>query len=196
MSLSDKYSNSTDDELITVFSQTGDNQCVGVLYERYGHLVLGLCIKYLKNKDEAQDAVIQIFTNLLNDLKKHKISHFKSWLYVYSKNFCLMELRKRQSTLKKELELQENVYLFMDIPNAEHLKEKEKQIGLLEFAIEQLNSEQKTCIILFYLQNKSYVEIMEITGYSNNDVKSYIQNGKRNLKIKMEALINEQAQGE
>lgn len=195
MIFNEKYSNYSDDEIINLYLATGDNSFVGILYQRYGHLVLGLCIKYLKNKDEAQDSVIQIFSKLLNDLKKHKIEFFKSWLYVYSKNFCLMELRKRQSNLKKELELQENAHLFMDTPTEEHLKEKEKQLLIMETAIALLNKEQKTCIELFYLENKSYTEIMELTGYSNNDVKSYIQNGKRNLKIKMEALINEQPQG-
>lgn len=195
MVFNDKYNHFGDKELITLFSETGDTKLVGILYQRYGHLVLGLCIKYLKNKDEAQDSVIQIFANLIKDLKKHKIEYFKSWLYVYSKNFCLMELRKRQSNLKKELELIENVHLFMDIPDVEHLKEREKQIVMMETAIELLNAEQKICIDLFYLKNKSYIEITEITGYSNNDVKSYIQNGKRNLKLKMEALINEQPGG-
>jgi RNA polymerase sigma-70 factor (ECF subfamily) len=155
--------------------------------------VFGLSLKYLKNKDEALDAVIQIFANLMKDLKKYKIEYFKSWLYVYSKNFCLMELRKRQSLLKKELELRDNVHLIMDFSNPEHLQEKEKQISLLEKAIELLNSEQKRCIDLFYLQNKSYIEIVEITGFSNNDVKSHIQNGKRNLKLKMQTLTNEQS---
>jgi len=187
-----KYNNYSDLDLINNYLQKNDNFFVGVLYERYGHLVLGLSIKYLKNKDEAQDAVIQIFSNLLNDLKKHKIQYFKSWLYVYSKNFCLMELRKRQSMLKKELELKENVHLVMDFSNPDHLNEKEVQIAIMEQAIEQLNSEQKTCIELFYLKNKSYVDIEEITGFTNNEVKSYIQNGKRNLKLKMEVLINEQ----
>lgn len=195
MVFNDKYTNYTDNELVNIFSETGDNRFVGILYQRYGHLVLGLSIKYLKNKDEAQDAVIQIFANLIKDLKKHKIEYFKSWLYVYSKNFCLMELRKRQSTLKKELELRDNPHLVMDISDPEHLKEKEKQITTMETAIGLLNKEQKICIELFYLQNKSYIEIMDMTGYSNNDVKSYIQNGKRNLKLKMEALINEQPQG-
>ena len=187
-----KYNNYSDQDLINNYLQKNDNFFVGLLYERYGHLVLGLSIKYLKNKDEAQDAVIQIFSNLLNDLKKHKIQYFKSWLYVYSKNFCLMELRKRQSMLKKELELKENVHLVMDFSNPDHLNEKEVQIAIMEQAIEQLNSEQKTCIELFYLKNKSYVDIEEITGFTNNEVKSYIQNGKRNLKLKMEVLINEQ----
>ena len=192
MAINPKYANYTDNDLINDYVQKNDNFFVGILYERYGHLVLGLSIKYLKNKDEAQDAVIQIFTNLLSDLKKHKIQYFKSWLYVYSKNFCLMELRKRQSLLKKELQLKENVHLVMDFSSDEHLKEKEAQIVIMEQAIELLNNEQKTCIELFYLKNKSYVEIEELTGFTNNEVKSYIQNGKRNLKLKMEVLINEQ----
>jgi RNA polymerase sigma factor (sigma-70 family) len=103
-----------------------------------------------------------------------------------------MELRKRQRELKKELELRENVHLVMDFSNPEHLQEKENQIVIMEKAIDLLSAEQKQCIELFYLKNKSYNEIIVITGYSNNEVKSHIQNGKRNLKIKMEALINEQ----
>lgn len=191
LSPNNKYSSYSDNDLINVFLEKDDNNIVGILYERYGHLVLGLCIKYLKNKDEAQDAVIQIFTGLMKDLKKHKIEFFKSWLYVYSKNFCLMELRKRQSMLKKELELKENVHLIMDFSNPEHLNEKEKQIVIMEKAMELLNIEQKKCIDLFYLKNKSYIEIVDITGYTANEVKSHIQNGKRNLKLKMEILINE-----
>ncbi|MBA2612007.1 MAG: sigma-70 family RNA polymerase sigma factor [Bacteroidetes bacterium] len=191
MSSTNKYSSYSDNDLINTFLEKDDNNIVGILYERYGHLVLGLCIKYLKNKDEAQDAVIQIFTGLMKDLKKHKIEFFKSWLYVYSKNFCLMELRKRQSMLKKELELKENVHLIMDFSNPEHLNEKEKQIVIMEKAIELLNVEQKKCIDLFYLKNKSYIEIVDMTGYTANEVKSHIQNGKRNLKLKMEILINE-----
>jgi RNA polymerase sigma-70 factor (ECF subfamily) len=103
-----------------------------------------------------------------------------------------MELRKRQRELKRELELKENVHLIMDFSNAEHLQEKENQIVTMEKAIDLLNIEQKQCIVLFYLRNKSYNEIIEMTGYSTNEVKSHIQNGKRNLKLKMEALINGQ----
>ena len=103
-----------------------------------------------------------------------------------------MELRKRQSTLKKELELKDNVHFIMDLSDPEHLKEKEKQIILMEEAILLLNEGQRVCIELFYLKNRSYNEIVAATGYSANDVKSYIQNGKRNLKLKMESLMNEQ----
>lgn len=187
------YSRLSDKELINIFLEKSDNEIIGVFFERYSHLVLGLCLKYLKNKDEAQDAVIQIFSGLLTDLKKYKIDFFKSWLYVYSKNFCLMELRKKQSALKRELELKENVHLIMDYSNSEHLIIKEKQITLLQTAINSLNSQQKTCIELFFMENKSYTEIEKITKYSANEVKSHIQNGKRNLKLKMEILINQNA---
>lgn len=183
--LANKYKAFSDSELIENYVKNNNNVFVGELYNRYSHLVLGLGIKYLKNKDDASDAVIQIFSNLLTDLKKHKITYFKSWLYVYSKNYCLMQLRKRQSELKKELELRENAILIMDFSNPEHLKEKEAQVNKLEMAINQLNPDQKKCIELFYLQNKSYQEIELITGLTNNEVKSHIQNGKRNLKIKL-----------
>jgi RNA polymerase sigma-70 factor (ECF subfamily) len=187
----EKYNALTDDEILSLYSQSGDNAFIGILYNRYGHLVLGLCLKYLKNKMEAEDSVIQIFTGLISDLRKHRVQHFKSWLYVYSKNHCLMELRKRQATLKKELELQDNVHFFVDFPDPQHLKEKETQMVRLEEAIGELCDEQKTCITLFYLEKRSYNEIAAISGFSAGDVKSHIQNGKRNLKIKLERISNE-----
>ncbi|MBP9070131.1 MAG: sigma-70 family RNA polymerase sigma factor [Bacteroidia bacterium] len=188
-----KYKDHSDSQLINNFLESGDNVFVGELYKRYGHLVLGLCIKYLKDKDEAEDAVMTIFGQLLNDLKKHKVEYFKSWLYTYSKNYCLMQLRKKQNQLKKELDVKENEIFLMDYNNIEHLNEKEQQISLMQSALSELNKEQKECLELFYLSNKSYTEIVTITGYNNNEVKSHIQNGKRNLKIKMEALQNGQA---
>jgi RNA polymerase sigma factor (sigma-70 family) len=188
-----KYKDHSDAQLINKFLESGDNVFVGELYKRYGHLVLGLCIKYLKDKDEAEDAVMTIFGQLLNDLKKHKVEYFKSWLYTYSKNHCLMQLRKKQNQLKKELDVKENEIFLMDYNNIEHLNEKEQQIALMQSALNELNKEQKMCLELFYLNNKSYTEIVTITGYNNNEVKSHIQNGKRNLKIKMDALQNGQA---
>src|SRR5262245_1988450 len=137
------YEHNTDAEIIAFLKQTGDSYFTGLLYKRYGHLVLGLCFKYLRNRMEAEDAVMNIFARLPSDLAKYKVEHFKSWLYVYSKNHCLMELRKRQSTLKKELELKDDTVLLMDFSDGSHLKEREEQIQLLEQAIEDLNEEQK-----------------------------------------------------
>jgi RNA polymerase sigma factor (sigma-70 family) len=187
------YKDYSDNELLNIFLKNGDKSIIGELYNRYGHLVLGLCIKYLEDKEEAQDAVMEIFGNLMSDLKKHKVSYFKSWLYTYSKNFCLMQIRKRQSKLRKEAEIKENEIFLMDYNSMEHLNEKETQLLLMQETLKELNTEQRKCLELFYIHTKSYTEITELTGYTNNEVKSHIQNGKRNLKIKMEAKLNEQS---
>lgn len=189
MIYNDKYNHFSDNELITEYKATKNNVFVGILYKRYSHLVLGLSLKYLKDVDEAKDAVMQIFEKLLTDLLKHNIEYFKSWLYTLSKNHCLIILRTKQSRLKKEIDLQVNADFFMETENGLHLnttEEKEKQYTLLEKAIDELNEDQKKCIELFYLKEKSYNQIVDLTGYSLNEVKSFIQNGKRNLKIKLE----------
>lgn len=195
MIYNEKYNQYSDLELIAEYKNTENKLFVGILYKRYSHLVLGLSLKYLKNEDEAKDAVMQIFEKLFKDLLKHQIEFFKSWLYTYSKNFCLMIIRTRQSKLKKEIELENNADLFMETESGLHLNkadEKEKQFVALENAINDLKDEQKKCIDLFYLKEKSYVEIAEITGFSINEVKSYIQNGKRNLKIKLENTVGKE----
>lgn len=162
---------------------------VGILYKRFSHLVLGLSIKYLKDEDDAKDAVMHIFEKLITDLLKHDVQYFKSWLYTFSKNYCLMIIRTRQNRLKKEADLKVNASLFMETETKLHQTiqaDKEKEYVNLEKAISELNEEQKKCIDLFYLKEKSYQQISDITNYTLNEVKSYVQNGKRNLKIKLE----------
>jgi RNA polymerase sigma factor (sigma-70 family) len=184
----EKYNSLDDKDLLLEFRKTNNNAAVGILYKRYSHLVFGLCMKYLKSQEDAEDMVIHIFTKLFDDLQKHEIEYFKSWLYTYSKNHCLMHLRSFRSKLEKDLAYQENVKTLMESPDEMHLNngEREKQLQILESAIENLSKEQKICIRMFYLSNKSYQEISEATGYSVNNVKSFIQNGKRNLKIRLE----------
>jgi len=174
----------TDNELIKQYKKAGDNSLVGELYKRYSHLVYGVCLKYLKNEEESKDAVLQIFENLLSDLKKHDISNFKSWLHSVSRNHCLMFLRKQQTKLKRVNEY-EAVYQHEEsfsAPFAVHEKEeKEIMLTKLEEAMTGLKEEQRLCIQLFFLEEKCYHEVAEITGYHIKKVKSYIQNGKRNL---------------
>ena len=185
----EKYNHSSDIELITEYKNTRNNVFVGILYKRYSHLVLGLSLKYLKDVDEAKDAVMQIFEKLLSDLLKHNIEYFKSWLYTLSKNHCLMILRTKQTKLRKEMDLQIHADSFMETENDLHQNkaaEREIQYTSLEKAIAELNEDQKKCIELFYLKEMSYNQIVDMTGYNLNEVKSFIQNGKRNLKIKLE----------
>ena len=182
------YSQHSDLELISSYKETADKEIIGFLFEKYTHLVFGVCMKYLKDEDEAKDAVMQIFEKLITDLKKHEINQFKGWLHSVSKNYCLMQLRSDKNRAGKEQELKKEFKSFVESGFEVHLTDvpdKEKQLTLLEEAIKTLKEDQKLCIELFYLREKSYHEIVELTGYSLNNVKSHIQNGKRNIKIHM-----------
>ncbi|HWY38767.1 MAG TPA: sigma-70 family RNA polymerase sigma factor, partial [Bacteroidia bacterium] len=179
-------------ELLALYRQTRDKEHVGVLYKRYAHLVFGLCMKYFKDEDQAADAVTNIFTKLFDDLLKHKVEYFKSWLYTYSKNHCLMTLRSAKSNLRKSLEYSANFKVVMENSEEMHqnANKREQEYALLEQALTALSDEQRVCVELFYLKDKSYAQITEITGHDLNKVKSHIQNGKRNLKIMLEQNNN------
>ncbi|HTM92123.1 MAG TPA: sigma-70 family RNA polymerase sigma factor [Flavisolibacter sp.] len=175
----------TDADLVQAYKQSGDTNLVGELYQRYMELVYGVCLKYLKNPDNAQDSVIFIFEELVVKLQKHEVDNFKGWLHTLSKNHCLMRLRseKKQTFVNFDVELmqsEENVHLNGEL-------EKEENFKKLDYCLGQLQSEQKKAIELFYLQGKCYNEIAEMTGIEWNQVRSFIQNGRRNLKICMES---------
>lgn len=178
------YKNQTDEELISLYKKTDDLAIVGVLYDRYTALTFGVCLKYLKDREESRDAVMQIFEKLIVSLKSHEINVFKGWLYVTARNHCLMQLRARKGKTFEEL----SPSLMESGSNGhhDHGAETEMNLSRLEKCMDTLAHEQKQCVRLFYLQQKCYKEITETTGYDLNKVKSYIQNGKRNLKICME----------
>lgn len=140
-------------------------------------------MKYLKDEDNSKDAVMQIFEKLLSDLRRHEVQHFKSWLHTVARNYCLMQLRKKnpETPLDDNLVVEKEHFL-----HREEGHELEERLTLMEEAITQLNEQQKLCVELFYLKEKCYQEISDQTGYTMNEVKSFIQNGKRNLKIYME----------
>lgn len=186
-------SQKADDELVREYKSTGNSSVVGELYKRYAHLVFGVCLKYLKEENAAQDMVMEVFEKLLNDLRNHDVQNFKSWLYMVAKNQCLMLLRKQKG--KESVELKTDRGEDEDDEAVEneligHLDDvdlKETQLQHLEEGLTTLNDEQRRCLELFYLQHKTYVEVAEITGFDMKQVKSYIQNGKRNLKIYLES---------
>ena len=176
----------TDAQLIDAYISEDNTDYFGLLFERYTHLVFGVCMKYLKNTCDAEDAVMGIFEKLMTDLKKHEVRDFKNWLYRVAKNHCLMILRKRKVKDKAEGELmQDKQQEFMEIVFEGHLPNEEKDVESilisLHDALNTLREEQKRCLELMYFENKTYQEISLLTGYSLKQVKSYIQNGKRNL---------------
>lgn len=176
--------NPTDEELLLRYRLEGDLRILGKLYDPYMSLVYGVCLKYLRNREESKDAVMQIFEKLVVTLRSHQVEHFRSWLYVTARNHCLMQLRASKNKKFEEIGRAD-----METAEASHPEdafETEMHMGRLEKCLDELVKEQKECVRLFYLQQKCYKEITVITGFDDNKVKSYIQNGKRNLKICME----------
>ncbi|SKB75293.1 RNA polymerase sigma-70 factor, ECF subfamily [Daejeonella lutea] len=170
--------------MLQEYRNSGNLEVLGKLYEKYMPLVYGLCLKYFKDEEKSKDAVMQIFEELVKKLKVHDVSNFKSWLYTLSRNHCLMSIRS--SSKHEFVPIEENVmeneaFVHLDIDET-----RESKLHVMEKCIEKLPAEQKDTISLFYLEQKCYKEVSDITGYDLNKVKSYIQNGKRNLKICIE----------
>lgn len=175
----------TDRELITAYKNSSDPTFVSILYQRYMELVFGVCLKYFKEAERSKDAVMDIYEELCKKLKQHEVDNFKGWLHVLARNYCLMQLRSPKNMKTTEFNAD-----FMQSSQSTHLEngvlEKEENFKKLARCMEQLTSDQKQSIELFFLQKKCYNEIAAITGLEWSKVRSHIQNGKRNLKICME----------
>ena len=172
----------TDQQMLNSYRNSGDLVFLANLYEKKMPLVFGVCVKYLKDEELAKDAVMGIFESLITKVKQHQIENFQSWLYVLSRNYCLMQLRQ-----DKKVEVV-NLDDFMEFVPFTHHEDNNREAAYkaLEGCIDRLTEVQKQSIDLFYLKEKCYKEIAELTGFNLNEVKSYIQNGKRNLKICLE----------
>ena len=187
-----RYDHITDAELLNLFYTDKNQEWIGILLERYTLLLLGVCMKYLKDENEARDCVQQIFLKVLTEVSKYKIDFFKSWLYMVAKNHCLMRLRDRGTKGAKVLD---DSLAAGDDTDKQELIANEKTYDLLEEAIRELSEEQRQCVILFYLKKNSYNQISEKTGFNLMQVKSYIQNGKRNLKIIIDKKMKQRSEG-
>lgn len=178
------YTQLPDAVLVTGYKDSGDQQWLVPLYQRYAGLLFGVCLKCLKTPDAAQDACTDIYEELVTKLLKHEVNNFGGWLHMLAKNHCLQKIRSAKKVFTTDLPDE-----FMQSADPLHLEDvlnKEVKFDLMEKCLEQLSSDQKKMVELFYLQEKCYNEITEITGYNWNTVRSHIQNGRRNLKICME----------
>ena len=173
----------SDEEIISLYKEKQWTSCIDELYQRYSHLVFGVCLKYVKQIENAEDITLSLFASLTQKLLQHQVQHFKSWIYVSARNSSLMFLRAN----KMNLELKEDDVLYDDSDQRLDEKlEKDELIESLIMVFEELKQEQRLCIQLFYLQKKSYEEVAAITHFSLKEVKSHLQNGRRNLKILLE----------
>ncbi len=191
---SDRHNDISDQQLLSKFYSDHNNEWLGILLQRYTLLLLGVCMKYLKDEDEAKDSVQQIFLKVIQELQKYKVDYFKSWLYMVAKNHCLMRLRDRNG--KQITEINDRLPI---APSEETDKVAQAKtdytIELMQDALKELNAEQQQCVTLFYLEKKSYQQVSEETGYNLLQVKSYIQNGKRNLKLLIEKKLESRKKG-
>ncbi len=173
-----------DKDLVELFKSSGDLEVLAILFQRYMDLLYGVCLKYLKDSETAKDAVMQVFEELVQKLPKHEVDNFKSWLYTLAKNYCLMQLRTPKNL--KTTEFNPDSMQSGEEMHLNGVMLKEENLQKMERCLETLSAEQKVSVELFYLQNKCYKEIADTTGLDWNKVRSYIQNGRRNLKICME----------
>jgi RNA polymerase sigma-70 factor (ECF subfamily) len=176
----------TDHQLVERYKATRDPACLGALYERYSHLALGVGLRYLRNREDAEDAVMEVYEHLTTALLKHEVTNFKSWLYSVVANHCRMALRRRK-TMPLTVEASEELLdaVLASVPARSEDEEAEQDLAALAKALARLAEGQKRCLELFYLEGHSYLEVARRSGYSLNEVKSHIQNGKRSLRIFM-----------
>lgn len=183
-----KETSESDGELLKQFREEGDIAVLGRLYERYMHLVYGVCLKYLEEREAAKDEVMNIFEKLVATVPGEEILNFRTWLYVVTKNHCLMLLRSRKSESARMDAMLSDPTFFMEKEEVMHLMENDEGIDMkrLEECIKRLREEQRNCIQLFYYEGLGYRQIAERQGIDEGKVKSFIQNGKRNLRLCLE----------
>ena len=176
------WHNMPDEKLVSGYLENGDKELIAVLFERYTHLVYGICLNYFTDTDQCKDAVMEIFESLFHKLTEHRVHNFRNWLYTVTRNHCLMTIRKTGTLnrMKSRINEEEQETEFPDLLESEDDLLYSKAV--IRAAVDFLNQEQGTCIRLMYIEDKTYKEISTITGFALNEVKSHIQNGKRNLK--------------
>ena len=175
-----KISDYSEENLLRAFVESGDANFFGELYRRYIPLVYGLCLKYLSNKEGAQDAVMDIFEVLVEKIPQYEINNFRTWLYSVAKNHCLQVLRKDKQI--NYINIEEGVVENQAIFTLTDIAQSQEETEALEYCLTTLPDEQRVSINYFFYDDKSYADIVDLTGFALTKVKSYIQNGKRNLK--------------
>ncbi|GAB3577318.1 sigma-70 family RNA polymerase sigma factor [Spirosoma luteolum] len=171
-------------DLVARYRATGDLAVLGELYEPHMELVYAVCYNYLRDEEEAKDAVMQLFEQLIVDLRRHEVGQFMPWLHTVARNYCLMLIRRRQNrpqtTLLDSVLNDEDDGLGLVATDD---SDREEDLSRMEACLQTLPDEQRRCLTLFYLEQKSYGEVAAETGYDLKQVKSYLQNGRRKLKL-------------
>lgn len=171
----------SDEDLVTLL-RNGDQASLGYLWDRYAHLLFGVGMKYLKDNERSKDVVVELFADLPDLLKKHSVQRFRPWLHAVTRNRCLLALRNERPTTA----LPDDLLRTTEQEDLESAILHEAELQQLEQAIDQLGEGQRICIRLFYLERHSYQHVADVTGSSVEQVRSHLQNGRRNLRLILE----------
>jgi RNA polymerase sigma-70 factor (ECF subfamily) len=181
----------SDEELAKEYFLSGNKEIIGDLFEKHVKTVFGVCLFYFRDKEIAKDSVMLIFEKLINELRKSEVKNFKGWLSFVVRNHCISELRKQ-----KNKRFVSESYLDFELKPTDYETEEaiesvgeDEMLTYMKEALPLLKEKQKLCVELFYIKMLSYNEISEETKMTTNEVKSQIQNGKRNLKLFIEQKI-------
>ena len=177
-------SNSEDQQLIAQYKSTRDLAVLANLFKRYDQKLFRTCMKYLKHAADSEDACVDMFLLVREQLLRYDVENFGAWLYTLCRNHCIKKLKERAKSWTGE-----NILVVEDVNNGQSETHKEKWLEKLPEAIDELSEEQRSCVILFYLHGKSYKEVSAIKGYTTNQVRSYIQHGKIKLKKLLSAYV-------
>jgi RNA polymerase sigma-70 factor (ECF subfamily) len=175
-----KYKTATDEELLHYFLDGDEKPVIEQFYKRYAHLIMGTALKYCRSTEDAEDIVMTIYLHLADKLRKHSVQNFKAWLHMVTKNECLMQLRKKNYDIPYELK---EFSLKQDEEEYDSLTDI--QIQLVLESLNDLKEPQRACVYRFYIEKNTYAEIAQELHLDINTVKSAIQNGKRNIKLKL-----------
>jgi RNA polymerase sigma factor (sigma-70 family) len=181
----------SDEQLVTRYRNDSDMDALAFLFDKYIDLIFGVCMKYFKQAQDSEDGTMAVFEVLVKKLKTHEVHNFKSWLYVLTKHYCLQKLRRRATTLTNDSE--DILMQLVDEVHPDDVDLIERRENGLRECIQKLPAEQRRTVELFYFESKSYVEIADTLSVDKEKVRSFIQNGRRNLRVCMNKKNGERA---
>ncbi|MEL6655687.1 MAG: sigma-70 family RNA polymerase sigma factor [Bacteroidota bacterium] len=175
----------SDEELVRQFQQSGDRFLLGLLLRRYSQSILGTCHYYLRQPQDAEDAAMEVCELIVRQLQKPKeIKRFKDWVFIIARNYCFRKLKdnKRLTELSTEWEKDFlNSDVQYELGDTLYVQE-EALYARVDAEIQQLNEQQRLCLTAFYWQGEKYKDIAARYGMTTDEVRSAIQNGRRNLR--------------
>jgi len=163
----------------------GDQQLFGELVKRYNHLVFTVAIRYVNNREDAEEIAQDVFVKAYRSLADFRQdAKFSTWLYAITANTCITFTRKRR--LETHSLADERVFEHVSTMEEQNASEQKSKAQLLNKAIDLLSSDDAAVITLFYKGDQSLEEIGRILGITPNNAKVKLHRARQRLKDKLE----------